>query len=266
MADKDIADVDLQETNDEANSEEQHQEKQPEKMLSVSHVNKLVQKAKKDGERKMAQQLEELQAQLEQAKSAEGQQPQAQPEAQQQPVQPQQQSPSSMGGMQQPDMQEIERRAIEAMKREMQANQEAQQKEALQREVEQVANQYYSKMAQGKELYDDFEEITAEFDPAAFPSLIYLANEADNTPAIIYELQKNPAKLTHLATLVDRSPQMARNEIAKLSRSIKANQQAIKEDKEAQEPLNRMQPSKVGTDSGNLESVRDYKNASFLRV
>lgn len=264
MADKDIADVDLQDTNDDVDSEEVSQDEQPEKMLPVSRVNKLVQKAKKDGERKMAEQLEQLQAQLQQQQA--GGEPQAQPEPEQQPPQQQQQSPQSMGGIQQPDMQEIERRAIEAMKREMQANQEAQQKEAMQREVENVANQYYSKMAQGKELYDDFDEITAQFDPAAFPSLVYLANEADNTPAIIYELQKNPAKLTHLATLVDRSPQMARNEIGKLSQSIKANQQAQQEAKEAQEPLNRMQPSKVGTDSGDLESVRDYKNASFLKV
>lgn len=263
MADKDIADVDLQETNDDVDSDQQlDQEKQPEKMLSVSHVNKLVKKAKKDGERKMAQQLEELQAQLQQQQAGDDSQPQPEPE--QQP--PQQQAPQSMGGIQQPNMQEIEQRAIEAVRQEMKANQQARQQEALQREVEQVANQYYSKMAQGKELYDDFDEITAQFDPAAFPSLVYLANEADNTPAIIYELQKNPAKLTHLATLVDRSPQMARNEIGKLSQSIKANQQAQQEAKEAQEPLNRMQPSKVGTDSGNLESVRDYKNASFLKV
>jgi DNA repair exonuclease SbcCD ATPase subunit len=134
----------------------------------------------------------------------------------------------------------------------------------LEKEVNEVAQQYFGKLAQGKELYEDFDAITSGFDPAAFPQLVYLATQTDNTAAIIYELQKNPSKLATLATLVERSPNMARAELAKLSQSIKTNQEAKSNLQEAQDPLSRLKPSPVGTDNGT-KTVRDFKNASFLR-
>lgn len=271
MADKDIDSVNTQDMEDdlenvetqepESEATKSENDKNLEKMLPASYVNELVKKAKRKGERKMAQQLEEAQAELERLRGQSQPQSEAQPQQQQQ-----QQQPSSIGGMQQPNMEDIERRAVEAMERKLKEREDAMRQEALQKQMESVAEKYYSKMEQGKQLYDDFEDITASFDPAAFPSLVYLASEVDNTPAVIYELQKNPSKLTHLAFLVERSPQMARSEIGKLSQSIKANQQAMQEERQTSEPLSRMQPSKVGADNGQPKTVRDYKNASWLKA
>lgn len=264
MADKDIDSVDTQDNEldsaveiPDEDSKSEKENNKPEKMLPASRVTQLIKKAKHEGERKMAQQLEELQAELERLK-------QAQPP---QPRQMEQQQAPSIGGIQQPNMQDIEQRAIAAIEQRLKEREETARQEALQRHMEDVADSFFDKMERGKEMYQDFEDITASFDPAAFPSLVYLANEVDNTPAVIYELQKNPSKLTHLAFLVEKSPNMARREIAKLSESIKANQRALQEERQTSEPLSRMQPSTiVGADNGEPKTVRDFKNASWLKV
>lgn len=253
MEAKDIAE-ELQETNVALPEAEEAPEKPPEKMLSVSRVNELVKKAKRDGERKMQEQLDAAKQQIEQLQAQ-----QAQPvqEAPQQPMQQQQQQQQGMSPEQmQQIMQMVQKKQAEEAEKAHQAQ--------LEKEVNEVAQQYFGKLAQGREAFEDFDAVTADFDPAAFPQLVYLATQADNTAAIIYELQKNPSKLANLAVLVDKSPTMARNEIAKLSRSIKANEEAKNNLQEAQSPLNRLKPSPVGTDSGT-KTVRDYKSASFLK-
>lgn len=249
MEDKDIAE-DLQGTNAPDDSVPlESTEAVPEKMLSVSRVNELIKKAKRDKEKQMQEQLDEARQQIEQLQSQQGQQSPNQQQSNQQ-------------GM---DAERIQRQVMEMMQQKMQEQEQQRHHEKLQEEVSQVAQTYFGKMAQGKEMFDDFESITADFDPAAFPQLVYLATQADNTPAIIYELQKNPAKLATLSHLVDKSPSMAKAEIAKLSQSIKANEDAKKNLQEAQDPLTRLKSSPAGADNGKM-GLRDLKKASFLRV
>lgn len=226
----------------------------PEKMLSVSRVNELVKKAKRDGERKMQEQLDVAKQQIEQLQGQQGQPP-VQQQQQQQPMQQQQQGTMSPEQMQQ---------VMQMVQQKQQEEQAARHKEQLEKEVNEVAEQYFGKLAQGREAFEDFDDVTASFDPAAFPQLVFLATQADNTAAIIYELQKNPAKLATLSHLVDKSPSMARAEIAKLSQSIKTNQDAKNNLQEAQDPLSRLKPSPVGTDNGK-KGIKDYKQAAFLR-
>jgi hypothetical protein len=225
----------------------------PEKMLPASRVNELVQKAKRDGARKMQEQLDAAKQQIEQLQGQQAQQPMQQ--QQQQPMQQQQQQ-----GMSPEQMQQV----MQLVQQQRQEETEKAHKEQLEKEVNDVAQQYFGKLAQGREAFEDFDAVTADFDPAAFPQLVYLATQADNTAAIIYELQKNPAKLATLSHLVDKSPNMARAEIAKLSQSIKTNQDAKNTVQEAQDPLSRLKPSPVGTDNGT-KNVRDYKKADYLR-
>jgi hypothetical protein len=221
----------------------------PEKMLPASRVNELVQKAKRDGARKMQEQLDAANQQIEQLQAQQGQQAAVQ-----------QQPPQQQGV----DAQQIQQQVMQMMQQKMQEDEERRHKEQLEKEVNEVAEQYFGKLAQGKEMYEDFDAVTANFDPAAFPQLVYLATQADNTAAIIYELQKNPSKLATLATLVERSPAMARAELAKLSQSIKTNEDAKNNLQQAQDPLNRLKPSPVGTDNGT-KTVRDFKAANYLK-
>ena len=227
----------------------------PEKMLSVSRVNELVKKAKRDGEKKMQAELDAARHQIEQLQGQQGQQP-VQQAPQQQTQQPQQQQ-----GMSPEQMQQV----MAMVQKQQQEQQEKAHQAQLEKEVNDVAQQYFGKLAQGREAYEDFDAVTADFDPAAFPQLVYLATQTDNTAAIIYELQKNPAKLAQLSVMVDKSPAQARKMLASLSESIKTNEDAKRNLQEAQDPLNRLKPSPVGTDNGT-KGVRDYKQASYLKA
>lgn len=248
---KDIAE-DLQDLVVEHDEPQGSTDSPPEKMLPASYVNDLIKKAKRKGEQKMQEQLDATRQELEQLKAQQGQQ--QEPQQQQQQQAPQGIDPAQL---QQLVAQQIAQQREEAERKQHEAQ--------LHEEVNQVAKQYFGKMAQGTSLYDDFEAITADFNPAEFPQLVYLANELDNTAAVIYELRKNPGKLAQLATLVKESPGIARSELNNLSQSIKRNDEAKRNLQEPQDPLNRLKPSTVGTDSGE-KNVRDFKGASFLRV
>lgn len=232
----------------------------PEKMLPASYVNDLVKKAKRKGEQKMQEQLDAARQQIEQLQAQQAQQ-QVQNVAQTGQQQPPQQQQGQQQGV---DAQQVMQQVMQQLQLKQQEEQEKREREQIEHEVNQVAQQYFGKMAQGKDMFEDFEAITADFNPAEFPQLVFLANQMDNTPAIIYELRKNPGKLADLAVLVEKSPNMARSEIAKLSESIKRNDEAKRNLQEPQDPLNRLKPSPVGTDNGKL-TVRDYKKADFLR-
>ena len=255
---KDIAEDLLQDTN--VGEEEVLKDTEtppPEKMLPASRVNQLVQQAKRDGARKMQEQLDAAKQQIEQLQLQQGQQQAQSP----QQVEPQQAPQGQAQGL---DQQMIQQQVMQLLQQKQQEDEQKRYQEQLEQEVNQVAQQYFGKMAQGKDLFEDFEAITADFNPAEFPQLVFLANQMDNTPAIIYELRKNPGKLADLAVLVEKSPNMARSEIAKLSDSIKRNDEAKRTLQEAQDPLNRLKPSPVGTDSGT-KNVRDFKSASYLK-
>ncbi len=249
---KDIAE-ELQQTDvSEDNVSQDTESTPPEKMLPASQVNELIKKAKRKGEQKMQEQLDAAKQQIEQLQAQQGQ-----------PA-PTQEQQAPQGQPQGADAQMIQQQVMQLLEKRQQEDAKKRHDEQLEQEVNQVAQQYFGKMAQGKGLYEDFEAITADFNPAEFPQLVYLANESDNTPAIIYELSKNPAKLATLATLVKESPTMARRELAKLSNSIKMNEDAKNGVQETQDPLNRLKPSPVGADNGS-KSVKDFKQASFLK-
>ena len=259
---KDIAEL-LQETSVEEPEEVGlSPDSPPEKMLTASQVNVLVQKAKRKGEQKMQEQLDAAKQQIEQLQAQQATQQlqnTAQTGSPQQPPQQQQAQPQGV------DQQQIMQQVMQQLQQRQQEDADKKYQEQLEQEVNQVAQQYFGKMAQGKDLFEDFEAMTADFNPAEFPQLVFLANQMDNTPAIIYELRKNPGKLADLSVLVEKSPNMARSEIAKLSESIKRNDDAKRNLQEAQDPLNRLKPSPVGTDNGT-KSVRDYKSASYLKA
>ena len=256
---KDIAEDVLQDANvGEEDALKDVEPAPPEKMLPASQVNELIKKAKRKGEQKMQEQLDAAKQQIEQLQTQQAQQ-QLQNTAQTgSPQQPQQ------GQQQGADQEQIMQQVMQRLQKQQQDDEAKRHQEQIEQEVNQVAQQYFGKMAQGKDMFEDFEAITADFNPAEFPQLVFLANQMDNTPAIIYELRKNPGKLADLAVLVEKSPSMARNELSKLSESIKRNDEAKRNLQEPQDPLNRLKPSPVGTDSGT-KSVRDFKQASYLK-
>ena len=144
-------------------------------------------------------------------------------------------------------------------------NQEMQQRQ-IKTEMDRIANSYLSKMEQGKGSYDDFEDVTKDFDPTAFPQLTYLVAGLDNAADVIYDLSRNPLKLAGLDRLAEKNPRQAQAELLKLSRSITENRQA-KADEDSNnvaEPLDRLQSSRVSGSNGK-KGITDLRNQSWLR-
>lgn len=180
----------------------------------------------------------------------------------------QMQSQQGMGGMQSQGYDE-EALLAKAQSR-MQETFEKQRQEAEfaahQKQVDEVARQYVERMKQGPELYEDFKEVTQNYNPAAFPQVTLLAAQQDNLPDIMYELSKNPGKLAHLHVLALADREMARAEITKLSKSIKRNEEAVANNVKSPSPLSRLKGSTIaGSDTGK-RTVSDLRKDARFKV
>lgn len=207
----------------------------PEKMLPASRVEELVKKAKLKGRDSVQEELDALRAENASLKQA------------------------SMGGMPVPiDPEQIANQVIERIRKEAQQNSEARAQEELEREAKKIAADYNLKMKSGKDSYEDFDQVMGDFRPDAFPNLVWLANQVDNTHAVMYELMKNPTKLATVTVLAERDPEAAKNMMARISSSIVANDQAKAQEKEVAPPLGRLSSSPTGQDNGK-PSMNDMK-------
>lgn len=216
---------------------------EPEKMLSQSQVNKIVQHEKAKAAQTIKRDMEERhQRELEEIKAQ-----------QQQQAQRNESVPREL------DANAIYQQVQERFNEEM-------QKRRLKDEMDRVANSYMSKMEQGKTAYDDFEEVTKEFDPTAFPQLTYLVAGIDNAADVIYDLARNPLKLAGLDRLAEKNPRQAQTELLKLSRSIAENKQAQSDENSNQvaAPLDRLQSSRVSGSNGKM-GIRDLRKQPWLR-
>lgn len=144
-------------------------------------------------------------------------------------------------------------------------NKEMQDKQ-LEHQMKQVANNYLAKVEQGRTAYNDFDDVTKDFDPTAFPQLTFLLSGMDNAGEVLYDLAKNPLKLAGIDRLAEKNPRQAQSELLKLSKSISDNRQAQadSQNQNVAEPLDRLQPSSVSGSNGKM-SIRDLRNQPWLR-
>ena len=213
-----------------------------EKMLSQSEVNGIIARAKshaaararQEAEREYQQRMESQQAQMQQQRHQESYSSEADADAIYQQVQ-------------------------ERFNREMQDRQ-------FQQEMTNVVNSYRAKMDHGRKGYADFDEVTKDFDPTAFPQLVYLVSGVENAGDIIYELSKNPQKLVTLDSLAKTSPRLAQAELVRLSQSITQNAIARQEAEQntTQAPLSPLQPSRVSGSNGQM-TIRDLRSQPWLK-
>lgn len=146
-------------------------------------------------------------------------------------------------------------------------NKEA-QKRQLEDHLNAAANTYLHKVSQGKSAYEDFDTVTKDFRPEAFPQITYLLSNMDNAADILYDLSKNPLKLAAINSFAQNANTVpiAQNELMKLSQSISANKQAQTDaqNQNVSDPLDRLQPSRVSGSNGKM-SIRDLRNQPWLR-
>lgn len=150
-----------------------------------------------------------------------------------------------------------------------------QEQERLQRELEdrklkehmnQVANNYLSKVDAAKSSYQDYDEVIKDFDPSAFPQLVYLLSGMENAGHVLYDLSKNPLKLAAVDRLAERNPRQAQSELTKLAASISTNMaaQADAQKYQTSEPLDKMSPSSVSGNNGK-STIGDLRSQNWLK-
>lgn len=216
---------------------------QQEKMLSQSEVNKIVGREKLEAEQRARRQLE----QEYQQKLMETQQIR------------QNQSNYVETNSREVDADSIARQVQEKLEQEM-------QQRAIEQEMHQVANNYLAKMDAAKSSYDDFDEVTNGYNAAAFPQITWLVSGIDNGGDVMYDLLKNPSKLSTIDSLANKDPQLAQRELLRLSQSINENKRAKSEAQQGEinSPLDRLNASRTTGSSGKL-SIDDLRSNPLYR-
>lgn len=124
--------------------------------------------------------------------------------------------------------------------------------------AQKTVQNFYSKVQQGREKYQDFDKVTGQIEFAAFPNVVQLlADHLDNSADVMYELGKDLGKMEILESMAIRSPKAAILQAQRLAESLKANEQAANV-KHPREPLSQLRPSNTGMDGGVL-SVGDFR-------
>lgn len=172
-----------------------------------------------------------------------------------------------MGGMQ-PGFDEaaLLEKATAKMQETLEMQRKAQEMEHQKARVNEIAGTYIDKMKQGPTLFEDFETVTSKFKPDKFPAIAIWAAQQDNTPAIIYDLAKNPLKLAQLNELARTDPELAVDELTKLSQSIKRNEEAVNNNVKSPQPLSKLKPSVVAGSDNGKQTVSDLRKQPWLRA
>lgn len=244
--DKDIEKQEgLQESVSEPESVPETVDKEDVEMLPKSTVSKIVarerqkehDKAYKKGREEALMELQNQEAQV----PVDGEQ-------QQQQVMP----PQNLGGMQQLSQSDIERMIMEKAPQALQG-------EIDRRQQQQMVDSFVSKMQAAEQKYPGLEQKLNELDYSSLNNLVPMANDMDNTGDIMNELVNNPEKMSNLILLSYTQPALARRKMADLSNSIKQNEAALAEEKEAKNPMSQLKPStSAGMDSSAM-SVKDFR-------
>ena len=135
-----------------------------------------------------------------------------------------------------------------------QANRTSQEQQA-----QRIVHEFVTKMAAGKDKYDDFDQVTGDVDFGKFPNVVQLVTGyVDNPEDVMYALGADRIKMANLEQLSRMSPSDGINAIKRLSKSLRDNEAASKI-RMPNEPLSQLRPSNAGTDTGRLE-VKDLRS------
>lgn len=207
-------------------------------MLSKTTVSKIVErerlKAFEKGKQEAIMELQQQQMQQEQA-----------------PVQQPVAAPQQLGGMAQLSAADIERMIAEKAPQMLQEH-------VNNLKTEQMVNSFVSKMQAAEAKYPGLEAKLNDLDYNSMAPLVSLANDMENTGDIMKELLDNPMKMANLLTLQYTQPMLAKRAMTELSNSIRTNQEALAQEKQAQDPMSQLKPSNAGMDNSAM-SVQDFR-------
>ena len=225
-------------------------QQEQEKLIPQSKVNELIQTAKMSERQKAEVKMQEINQQQQMEKQAaeaqQMQQTQAQPQV---------------------DVNEIANQAYERLKSEQEQRDRALEEDKLKRHYENVASTFHSKLSQGSEQFEDFNDTIKNFDFTKFPDLVELLADLPNVPAVVRELRRDTKLLTTINDLARTVPEMAREDLLKVSDSLNMNAQAKEalKDTRSEPPLDSVNPSRV-TNSSGKRSFSEMRNDPKYRV
>lgn len=212
-------------------------------IYSKAQVSKLIARERLRAQEQLAKKGLNMQSQQDQA-----------PQAQQQQQAPamQQQAPQGIGGMQGIDQAAIERMIAEKAPQLLHDH-------VQNLKNEHTINSFVSKMQAAEQKHPGLEAKLNELDYSSMAPLVHLANDMENTGDIMKELVDNPMKLGNMLALAQMQPGLAKRQMMELSNSIKTNQEALAQEKQAQDPMSQLKPSSsAGMDNGAM-SVTDFR-------
>lgn len=229
------------EQENELENTQSEQEEQP--RLSPFEVRKIVQREKEAAIAKAKRDAEmEYQQKLEEANRLRGQQ-----------AERNEQVPRAV------DADEIYKQVQERIQADM-------HKQQFEQEMQNVANNYLSKMDVARKQYEDFDKVTASFNAARHPQLVYLLSGLENGGDVMYELSKNRSKLMDMIIMSREEPEMAHEELLSLAASINRNRQAQAEAQQYDTPPPLERLNRTNSTSGSVpETVSDFRRLDWLR-
>ncbi len=227
---------------------EQEPQGEPENdVLTRKTVSKIVERERQKAFEKGKQ---EALMQLQQEQQQQMQQPEAAPVQQQQQAS---QQPGNLGGMQQMGQADIERMIAERLPAQLQSHIESVKNEHM-------INSFVQKMQAAETRHPGLEAKLndLEYSPA-MTKVIEMANNMENTADVMKELIDNPGKLIEMLNGVKEQPRLAQQQLMSLSNSIKMNQEALAQEKQAQDPMSQLKPSTSAGLDNSAMSVSDFR-------
>lgn len=141
------------------------------------------------------------------------------------------------------------------------------QEQKAQQEAHGILNNFSTQYSKAQESYPDFEDAAKHVDFSKYSDVVRQVVNFPNGADIMYDLVKNPQKLGNLGILAERSPELARMEFMKLSKSISDNQnaQAAAKNQSVNAPLSQMKSSRVASNNNGKMDFSDLKKQSWLK-
>lgn len=169
----------------------------------------------------------------------------------------QQRAPQTFGGIPQMSHDDIQKMIAEQIPQHLE-QQVQEHKNRL------LVDSFVGKMKAAESRYPGLEEKLNDLDYSrpATRAIVEMANNMENTGDIMNELVTNPEKMGVLLNLVYEQPKMAMQRMMSLSNSIKQNQEALAQEKSAQNPIGQMKSSANAGISSRSEhdlSVNDLR-------
>ena len=132
-------------------------------------------------------------------------------------------------------------------------------------EFDRASQQLVQKLDAAPQKYPDFNEKVSKLNLEKNLPIALWANNLPNTAEVLYEMASNPAKFAQVIGLVNSgTPQLAVDELQKLSKSIEDNEKAAQQ-KFPNEPFGQLKPSTNGLDNGSL-TVSSIRKLPGMKV